>query len=91
MLDSRVTKVTQSRFAQLRQLRTIKPFLSHRDLEKVIHAFISSRLDHCNSLYSGISAPNVQRLQLPFKMLLPGFERALKEMNTALQPFTGFL
>lgn len=35
-----------------------------RDLEKVIHAFISTRLDDCNSLYVGISQASFGRLQL---------------------------
>ncbi len=34
------------------------------DLEKVICAFISSRLDYCNAFYSDISKRNLQRLQL---------------------------
>ncbi len=62
--DVPVTKVVQSCFAQLRQLTKIKSFLSLADLEKVIHAFISSRLDYCKALYSGISKRNLQRLQL---------------------------
>ena len=62
--DTQVTKVVQSCFAQLRQLTKIRSFLSSADLEKVIHAFISSRLDYCNALYSGISRRNIQRLQL---------------------------
>ncbi len=62
--DDQVTKVVQSCFAQLRQLTKIKLFLSFADLEKVIHAFISSRLDYCNALYSGISKRNLQRFQL---------------------------
>ncbi len=62
--DVQVTKVVQSCFAQLRQLMKIKSFLSFADFEKVIHAFISSRLDYCNALYSGISQRNLQRLQL---------------------------
>ena len=53
--DSQVTKVVQSCFWQLRQLTRIRSFLSSTDLEKVVHAFISSRLDYCNALYSGIS------------------------------------
>ena len=51
-------------FAQLRQVMKIRSFLSSADLEKVIHAFLSSRLDYCNTLYSGISRRNIQRLQL---------------------------
>ena len=38
--------------------------LTKEKVEKVIHAFISSRLDYCNALYSGISMQNIQRLQL---------------------------
>ena len=54
----------QSCFAQLRHLTKIRSFFSSADLEKVIHAFISSRLDNCNTLYSGINRWNIQRLQL---------------------------
>ena len=62
--NAQVTKVVQSCFAQLRQLKKIRSFLSSADLEKVTHAFISSRLADCNALYSGISRQNIQRLQL---------------------------
>ena len=62
--DTHVTKVVQSCFAQLRQQTKIRSFLSSADLEKVIHAFISSSLDYCNALYSGTSKQNIQRLQL---------------------------
>ena len=62
--DSQVTKVVQSCFRQLRQLTRIRSFLSSTDLEKVVHAFISSRLDYCNALYSGISKGNIRRSQL---------------------------
>ncbi|KAF7651265.1 hypothetical protein LDENG_00113430 [Lucifuga dentata] len=34
------------------------------DLKKVIHAFISSRLDYCNALYSDISKGNIHQLHL---------------------------
>ncbi len=43
----------------------MKSFLSGPDLEIVIHAFISSRLDYCNSLYLGVSQSlAISRLQL---------------------------
>ena len=38
--------------------------LSYNDLEKVIHAFITSRLDYCNSLYLGLPLTLVARLQM---------------------------
>lgn len=60
--DAQMTKVLQSCFAQLRQLTKIRSSLSSGDLENVIHAFISSRLDCCNALYSGISRGNVLSL-----------------------------
>ncbi|KAF7667099.1 hypothetical protein LDENG_00076430, partial [Lucifuga dentata] len=59
-----VTKVVQSCFFQLRLIFKVRPFLSFSDLEKVIHAFITSRLNYCNALYSGISKGNIHRLHL---------------------------
>ena len=46
------------------ELTKVKPFLSRNDLEMAIHAFISSRLDYCNSLYFGIKQSSLSRLQL---------------------------
>lgn len=56
--------VSTSFFFQLRLLAKVKPFLSRQDLEKAIHAFISSRLDYCNALYVGLSQSLISRLQL---------------------------
>lgn len=42
----------------------VKPFINRSDLEKAIHAFISSRLDYCNALYVGVSQSSLRRLQL---------------------------
>ena len=62
--DRQINAVVKGAFFQLRQISKIKPFLSRLDLEKVIHALISSRLDYCNSLYSGITSASLNRLQL---------------------------
>ncbi len=45
----------KSCFFHLLMLSKAKSFLSFTNFERVIHAFISSRLDYCNSLYVGIS------------------------------------
>lgn len=56
--------VVKSCFYQLRLLAKVKPFLSVKNLETALHAFVTSRLDYCNSLYIGISQSCVNRLQL---------------------------
>ncbi len=62
--DTQVRSVVSTSFYQLRLLAKVKPFLSHQDLEKAIHAFISSRLDYCNALYVGLNQSLISRLQL---------------------------
>lgn len=47
--DKQINGVVKSSFFNLRLLAKVKSFLSINDLEKVIHAFVFSRLDYCNS------------------------------------------
>lgn len=51
-------------FFQLRLLGKVKPYLPPNQMEKVVHALITSRLDYCNSLYFGLDQCSVRRLQL---------------------------
>ena len=62
--DKQISSVVSTSFFQLRLLAKVKSFLSQQDLEKAIHAFISSRLDYCNALYVGLSHSSISRLQL---------------------------
>uniref|UniRef100_A0A669CA98 Reverse transcriptase domain-containing protein n=1 Tax=Oreochromis niloticus TaxID=8128 RepID=A0A669CA98_ORENI len=64
IFDDHVNGVVKSAFYHLRRLSKVKPFLSKRDLESVIHAFITSRLDYCNSLLIGVGQGTLSRLQL---------------------------
>ena len=57
-------KVTQSCFFHLRNISKIKPILTTQDLEKIIHAFVSSRLDYCNGLYTNLNSSSIHKLQL---------------------------
>ena len=57
-LDNQICNVVKNSFYQL------KSALFHKDLEIVIHAFITSRLDYCNSLYLGLPQSSLKRLQL---------------------------
>ncbi len=48
----------------LRAIAKLKWFLSTSDLEKVVHAFIFSRLDYCNAIYVWTCQTHIARLQL---------------------------
>jgi len=69
ILDGRLTManhvaaVCRSCYYQLRQLRSVARSLSADAVKAVVHAFISSRLDYCNSLLTGVNEGLLRRLQ----------------------------
>lgn len=63
-LDKQVAAVVKTSFYQLRHISKAMPYLRHNDLEKLIHALVTSILDYCNSLYLGLQLSLIQRLQL---------------------------
>lgn len=62
--DKQIRSVIQTSFYQLSLLAKVKGYLSPQNLERVIHAFITSRLDYCNSLYVSIDQSLLHHLQL---------------------------
>jgi len=50
-------------FYHLKNIARIKEIVSKPDLERLIHAFVSSRLDYCNCLLTGLSKRAVRQLQ----------------------------
>jgi len=67
LLDSQLTisvaALSRSCFFHLCQLRSIKQSLSSEATTKLVHAFISSRLDYCNSLLVGVTGHRLQAIQ----------------------------
>ncbi len=59
-----INEVVKASFYQLRMISKIKPFLARIDLEKLVHVFIFSRLDYCNSLYYSTQRKLLDRLQM---------------------------
>ena len=55
---------SKAAFYQLRNINRIKGFLSQKDQEKLIHAFISSRLDYCYGLLTGLPKKRIKHRQL---------------------------
>lgn len=62
-MAEQVSAVCRSGYYQLRQMRSVARSLSEDGAKAVVNAFISCRLDYCNSLLSGVSDCLVQRLQ----------------------------
>ena len=62
-MKDHVSKLCQSCYYQLRQIRTIRHSLSPSAIRTLVHAFICSRIDFSNSLLHGTSAYLLDRLQ----------------------------
>ena len=63
-LDKYVSAIVKSCFFQLRQLKTVRKALSKSHVKTLLHAFITSRVDYCNSLLVGLPLYQLDRLQL---------------------------
>ena len=57
------TQIQRSAFYQLRQLRSVRRSLSVNACTALVHAFVTSRLDYCNSLLAGIGDGLIDQLQ----------------------------
>jgi len=58
-----INAVCNSCFLQLQQLRLILSCLTMDSAKTLVHAFISSRLDYCNSLLVGAADRVIRKLQ----------------------------
>ena len=62
--NSHLKLISRTAFFHLRNISKIRHVLSQKDAEKLVHAFVTSRLDYCNSLLSGSSSKSLKTLQL---------------------------
>ena len=62
-MDVQINNICKTAFFHLRNIAKIRKFLSYRQCEVLIHAFISSKLDYCKALLSGLQKSQVKRLQ----------------------------
>ncbi len=51
-------------FFHLRNISKLRNMLSVSDAEKLVHAFMTSRLDYCNALLGGCPASSINKLQI---------------------------
>ena len=62
-LKRQVSKLCQVCYFHLRRLRTVRRSLSKECLRTLVHAFVTSRVDHCNGLLYGSYSYLLDRLQ----------------------------
>ena len=58
-----ITKTCSAAFYYLCNIRRIRKYLTKECTETLIHAFISSHLDYCNSLLFGVPECHLHKLQ----------------------------
>ena len=62
-MDGQIRLICKNAFYHLRRISQLKTFLCKAALAQLIHAFVISRLDYCNSLLAGLSKASLDRLQ----------------------------
>ncbi len=61
---SHVKVVTKSAYYHLKNIARIRCFVCSQDLEKLVHVFITSRVDYCTGLLTGLPKKTIRHLQL---------------------------
>ena len=88
-----VNNVFKSAFYHLRTISRIRKFLSTQTTEILIHAFVTSKLDHCNSLLYNVPKNVIKKLQSVQNAAARLITRSRKcnHITPILLIFTGYL
>ena len=62
-MEAHVSQCCKTSFFHLRNITSIRKYLSYDACVKLVHAMVTSRIDYCNSLLSGIACKHVKKLQ----------------------------
>ena len=62
-MENQISSVCRSTHFHLRNIGSIRNFLTDTAVAQIVHALVTSRLDYCNSLLYGLPDTQLQRLQ----------------------------
>ncbi len=62
--ENHIFHITKTAFFHLRNIAKLRNMLPISDAEKLVHAFMTSRLDYCNALLGGCPASSINKLQI---------------------------
>ncbi len=88
--SSHVKAVTKSAYYHLKNIARIRCFVSSQDLEKLVHAFITSRVYYCNGLLTGLPKKTIRQLQLIQNAAARILTKTRKSEHITPGPYTGF-
>ncbi len=78
----------KSAYYHLKNIARIRCFVSSQDLEKLVHAFITSRVDYCNGLLTGLPKKTIRQLQLIQNAAARILTRTRKSEHQSSGPYT---
>lgn len=62
-MTKHVNNICKSGFFALKNIGKIRNYISQSDCERLVHAFITSKLDMCNSILIGLPSTEIDKLQ----------------------------
>ena len=62
-MQKQISAVCKTAYFHLRNIARIRKYLSESAAQSLVHAFVSSRIDYCNSLLSGLPKNLLTKLQ----------------------------
>ena len=62
-MEHQVSNCVKRAYHSLRNLRSIRKYLTKKAAEQLVHAFVTSRIDCCNALLYGLPKGQLQKLQ----------------------------
>ena len=62
-MEAHINSITKKSFYHLTRIKQIKKYINKDLTETLIHSFISSSLDYCNSLFYKLPKYQIQKLQ----------------------------
>jgi hypothetical protein len=62
-MSSHINNICRSASLALRNIGRVRKYLDQTTTERLVHAFITSRLDYCNSLLYGVPEKDLNKLQ----------------------------
>ena len=62
-MQNHITSICRTSFLELRRIASLRPYLSKKATKRLISALVTSRLDYCNSVLTGLPSEQITQLQ----------------------------